>query len=43
MLNYDFERVKFTKIACCEDADVAIDEFGEIWYLGGRVFKDKYI
>jgi len=42
MLDYDFERVQFTKIMGGKEANVAIDTDGEIWYIGGLVNKDSY-
>lgn len=39
MLNYDYQRVRFTSISCFKQADVAIDEDGEVWYIGGNLIK----
>lgn len=39
MMDYDYERVRFTQMSCNRNCDVAIDQYGEIWYIGGMLKK----
>ena len=41
MLNYDYERIRFTQISTSNTLLLAIDQYGEIWCLAGEFRENK--